>query len=341
VTRPTQTGNDHIPSSTGKTIFCNSGFEAVEAALKTACRATGRAEVIAFEGGYHGLGYGALNVTHRDYFKSSFRDQLKPFTRFLPFPQDAGTSGKALQLLRRWLKRGKTGAVLLEPIQGRGGLRMFPPGFVRELAAICRSSGVLLIADEVFSGFGRSGKWFACEWSGTTPDLICLGKALTGGFPLSACVGRAELMDQAWPRSEGEALHTSTFLGHPVGCAMALAQIAEIERLRLVTRTCSMGEWLGARLETLCEWLPSRARSRMKAVRTGIGLLQGITLTGAGNQPATREALTVVKRCLADGLILLPEGEFSNVLGLTPPLTIRRHQLEAALEILQKRLARA
>ena len=113
-----------------------------------------------------------------------------------------------------------------------------------------RRIGALLILDEIYTGFGRTGKWFACEHSGVVPDLICLGKALTGGFPLSACVGRADLMDAAWPASTGEAIHTSTFLGHPVGCAMALAQIQEIERLNLPEHSAQLGKFLLEQLST-------------------------------------------------------------------------------------------
>ena len=127
--------------------------------------------------------------------------------------------------MRRLFRRERIGAVLVEPIQVRGGIDIPPPGFLPMLRRLCDEHQALLILDEIYTGFGRTGQWFACEHSATVPDLICLGKALTGGFPLSACVGRAELMDAAWPPSSGEAIHTSTFLGHPVGCAMALAQI--------------------------------------------------------------------------------------------------------------------
>ena len=118
-------------------------------------------------------------------------------------------------------------------MQARGGINIPPPEFLPLLRKLCDEHGALLILDEIYTGFGRTGKWFACEHTGVVPDLICLGKALTGGFPLSACVGRADLMDAAWPASRGEAIHTSTFLGHPVGCAMALAQIKEIEQLEI------------------------------------------------------------------------------------------------------------
>src|SRR5205814_7925579 len=135
--------------------------------------------------------------------------------------------------IRRLFRREKIGAILVEPIQVRGGINIPPREFLPLLRRLCDEHGALLILDEVYTGFGRTGKWFACEHSGTAPDIVCLGKALTGGFPLSACVGRGDIMDAGWPPSAGEAIHTSTFLGHPVGCAMALAQIREIQTRRL------------------------------------------------------------------------------------------------------------
>src|ERR1035437_8534145 len=235
----------------GKVIFSNSGFEAVESALKTAMLATGKHGVIAFEGAYHGLGYGALNATHREHFRSPFRSQLREFAHFVPFPFSSRSSRgeeahskignktepihigcyEIEEKIRQVFRREIIGGILIEPIQARGGINVPPKEFLPLLRKLCDEHGALHIADEIYTGFGRTGKWFACEHTGVMPDLICLGKALTGGFPLSACVGRADLIDAAWPASTGEAIHTSTFLGHPVGCAMALAQIAEIKRL--------------------------------------------------------------------------------------------------------------
>src|SRR5208283_979344 len=206
----------------GKVIFGNSGFEAVEAALKTAVLATGRHGIIAFNGAYHGLGYGALNATHREFFRGPFHSQLREFGHFVPFPARPGDVANIEWNIRRLFHREWIGAILVEPVQGRGGCNVPPGEFLPGLRKICDEQGALLILDEIYTGFGRTGTWFACEHSGVTPDLVCLGKALTGGFPLSACVGRADIMNTAWPASRGEAIHTSTFLGHPVGCAMAL-----------------------------------------------------------------------------------------------------------------------
>ncbi len=235
----------------GKVIFSNSGFEAVESALKTALLATGKHGVIAFEGGYHGLGYGALNATHREHFRSPFRSQLREFGHFAKFPKAKAELPALEKNLRQIFRGAKIGAILVEPVQARGGINVPPKEFLPLLRRLCDAHGALLIADEIYTGFGRTGKWFACEHSRTVPDLICLGKALTGGFPLSACVGRADLMDVAWPASTGEAIHTSTFLGHPVGCAMALAQIAEIRRLKLAERSAAIGNFLLADLSKI------------------------------------------------------------------------------------------
>ena len=313
--------------ATGKCLFANSGFEAVEAALKTARLATGRPGVIAFEGGYHGLGYGTLNVTHRDHFRRDFRNQLREFGHFVPFPTRADATAATLKAVRQALQRGTIGAVLIEPIQARGGIRVPPDGFLAQLKDLCARHDALLVLDEIYTGFGRTGRWFACEHSGVVPDLICLGKALTGGFPSSVCVGRADVMD-AWPVSTGEAIHTSTFLGHPVGCAMALAQIAEIERLGLVEQSAKLGE-------VLLRQLASIPAARSPHHPRGLGLMAGLELRRADNTPAIAESLAAIKRLLHRGYIFLPEGEHANVISFTPPLTITEAQLAEAVKALE------
>jgi 4-aminobutyrate aminotransferase-like enzyme len=317
-----------------KTIFCNSGFEAVEAALKTALLATGKPGVIAFEGAYHGLGYGALNATHRDYFRSPFRPQLGEFGRFVLFPATAARLEEAGAAIRRCFAEAPIGAILVEPIQGRGGIRLPPAEFLPLLRRVCDEHGALLIADEIYTGLGRTGAWFACEHSRTAPDLICLGKALTGGFPLSACVGRADIMDAAWPKSTGEALHTSTFLGHPVGCAMALAQLQELRQRRLIPASARLGKFLLAGLSQL------HPPKTLMLSRRGCGLMAGLELRQLDGSPATDVARRVIKTMLQRGFIMLPEGEHANVLSFTPPLTVTERQLERALDALQAALLR-
>jgi len=347
-------------SGAAKTIFCNSGFEAVEAAIKTAMLATGKRGVIAFEGAYHGLGYGALNMTHRAHFRSPFRSQLGGFGHFIPFPAidrdsgsnppvtlpgrgAAGVSCGLVSLLegsrgllseietqiRRLFRREKIGAILVEPIQVRGGIHIPPTEFLPMLRRLCDEHGALLVFDEIFTGFGRTGKWFACEHSQTAPDILCVGKALTGGFPLSACVGRTDVMDAAWPPSTGEAIHTSTFLGHPVGCAMALAQIKEIKRLQLVRRSSTLGRLLLDLLAGL-----SAKRARVLLAPRGLGLLAGLEICNADGSPATKLTLQIIQAMLKRGFIVLPEGEHANVIGFTPPLTITGRQLAASVAAL-------
>jgi 4-aminobutyrate aminotransferase-like enzyme len=342
----------------GKVIFSNSGFEAVESALKTALLATGKRGVIAFEGGYHGLGYGALNATHREHFRGPFRSQLREFGSFVPFPSSMSSSRReeahvknrkseignrkyieppyvgcyeVEKRIRQLFRREKIGAILVEPVQARGGINVPPPQFLPLLRKLCDQHGALLILDEIYTGFGRTGQWFACEHSGTVPDLICLGKALTGGFPLSACVGRADIMDAAWPASTGEAIHTSTFLGHPVGCAMALAQISEIRRLKLCDRSATLGQFLLAELQKL-----EVSGFRFQVSARGLGLMAGLELTLPNGKPATEPSLAAIKKLLQRGYIFLPEGEPGNVISFTPPLTITKAQLATAVAELKQ-----
>jgi 4-aminobutyrate aminotransferase-like enzyme len=202
------------------------------------------------------------------------------------------------------------------------------------LRKLCDQHGALLVLDEIYTGFGRTGKWFACEHSGVVPDLICLGKALTGGFPLSACVGRSEIMDAAWPESRGEAIHTSTFLGHPVGCAMALAQIAEIEKRGLPEHAAELGAFLLGELSGI-----ESPASKATGVARGVGLMAGLELILPDGKPATGIALNAIKSLLHEGYIFLPEGEHGNVISFTPPLTITKPQLAKAIAALAKILA--
>lgn len=329
-----------------KTLLTNSGFEAVEAALKTARLATGRPGVIAFEGAYHGLGYGALNATHRDHFRQLFLDQLGGFAHFAPYPDfdpspSAPLTRKGGDLpalesrLRRLFHRRKIGAVLVEPMQARGGIRIPHSGFLPLLRRLCDEFGALLVLDEIYTGFGRTGRWFACEHSHVVPDVLCLGKALTGGFPLSACVGRAAVMDAAWPPSTGEAIHTSTFLGHPVGCAMALAQIEELRTRRLPQRASRLANTLRRGL-TQAAAAPRTLRASVRVV----GLFAGLALRHPDGSPAGAEAVEIVQRLLRRGFVFLPEGKFGEVISLTPPLVIQERELIASTRALREELAR-
>ena len=316
----------------GKTIFCNSGFEAVEAALKTARLASGKNGVIAFNGAYHGLGYGALNTTHREMFRGPFADQLGGFGNWAEFPTTAAAMKRAKLAIRKVIRSGGIGAILLEPIQGRGGINVPHADFLPWLRKLCDREQIVLILDEIYTGFGRTGKWFACEHWKTIPDVVCVGKALTGGFPMSACVGRADLMDAAWPESDGEAIHTSTFLGHPVGCAMALTNLDEIRKRQLPQAAAKLGRWLLKRMAGMT------VPDGYSATPRGRGLFVGLELLCPDGSAATEESIRIMKRMLRRGFVLLPEGDAGNVISFIPPLTIPERQLESACRALQREL---
>jgi 4-aminobutyrate aminotransferase-like enzyme len=286
-----------------RAVLGSSGADAVEAALKTALLATGRPGVVAFEGAYHGLTLGALDTTWRREFRERFTARLPQRTAFARY----GDAKDALRAARA--AEFPIGAVLVEPIQGRGGVRVPPEGFLRELRALCDAEGWLLIADEVFTGFGRTGRLFACERDGVVPDLLCVGKGLASGMPISACVGRAAVMD-AWPESRGEALHTQTFLGHPPSCAAGLAALAVLDEEKLVERSAELGARALAFLAEAGAGLPAIRELR------GAGLMIGIECDTA------ERAHRAVSDALARGVILLPGGDDGRTLTVTPPLSI-------------------
>ncbi len=319
----------------GKTILCNSGFEAVEAALKTSLLHSGKRGVIAFHGAYHGLGYGALAAGGIPFFREPFRAQLAEFATILPYPQCfrcpygvredyriegdpfPNCSSACLEKLHDEILKNigqkEIGCILVEPMQGRGGEVVPPLDFLRMLRGICDAEKILLIADEIYTGLNRTGALFACDHSGVVPDIICLGKALTSGFPLSACVGKSHVMD-AWPATTGEALHTSTFLGNPLGCRMALTSLELHMRPGLAEHVRERGGKFKAALKNL--------RSPNLGDVRGVGLMLGMELTGKNGVPDAQLAANFVKRGLQDGLILLAGSPQGNVLGFAPPFDI-------------------
>jgi 4-aminobutyrate aminotransferase-like enzyme len=316
------------PIERAQSILCSSGAEAVEAALKTARIHTGKAGVISFENAYHGLTLGTLAVAGIDKFREPFFDQIPSFSCRARFPGATEPVDPSIRELEAIIAEAEeqgrpVGAILLEPLQGRAGVIVPPPGWLKAVFDLTRRRGILLIADEIFTGFGRTGNLFAVEHDSVRPDLICVGKALTGSLPFSACIGSADVM-KSWPVSEGEALHTSTFLGHPLGCAAALASIREGKRLGVVERARELGT---RTLERLRGWnLPI-----VKDVR-GRGLMIGIELSRGSDQGL---AFTVARRALAKGVIVLPSSPDGNVLSITPPLTIDEAQLNWALDVVK------
>ncbi|HEV2148829.1 MAG TPA: aspartate aminotransferase family protein [Longimicrobiaceae bacterium] len=333
------------PGGLTRSVLANSGGEAVEAALKTAAVATGKPRVLAFHGSYHGLTYGALSVSGREDFRAPFAAQLGRTAVFAPYPyayrspfgrdpEEVGAA--ALRYVEHLLDTPGTasegiGAILAEPVQARAGDVVPPDGFLPGLRRICDERGLLLILDEVYTGFGRTGRWFACEHQGVVPDLMVVGKALTGGFPFAACIGTDEVMGR-WPVSTGEAIHTSTFLGNPVGCAAALASIAALREERLVERSAELGARMRARLEEA-----ARGHPRVGEVR-GLGTMIGVEMVRdrGTREPAPELVGRLVVEGLRRGVVLLGGGVHGNVLSLSPPFVVTAEQADAALGVVEE-----
>jgi len=318
-------------------VLASTGSEAVEIALKTALLATGRPGIVAFEGGYHGLTLGSLAATSRALFRKSFEERLYPGVAFAPFPEPwraGGTSAEECldrvgQLLKSGAPNGDpVGTLLVEPIQGRAGVRIPPDGFMEALSDLAADANVLVVADEVFTGMGRCGPMFASELVGLRPDVICIGKALGAGLPLSACLAGRSIMS-AWPESEGEAVHTSTFLGHPVACAAAIAALRALDPATRGERVAERGARLMRQLKRRLSDAPGVGDIR------GAGLLIGIELVeDDSTTPAHGAAARVAAIALRRGLLVLPAGEAGQVVELTPAVVVTDEQIDFAVEVL-------
>lgn len=318
------------PWPDARVVLGVSGSDAVECALETCVLATGRAGVLAFEGGYHGLAYGPLAACgYKEAFRAPFAAQLNPHVVFAPFPaREADVASAVDAVAAAWDRSGTPiGAVLVEPVQGRGGARVPPPGFVAALGALSRARGALLVADEIFVGLGRCGARWRSVDDGASPDLVCAGKGLGGGLPISACIGRAGVM-AAWGAPEGESLHTGTFFGHPVSSAAALATLDVIEGEGLVARAARVG---AALLDTLRERL-ARHAGVVRDVR-GAGLMLGVEIDDG------RRALAIVRRLLERGWLVLPAGAGAEVVQIVPPLSIDEALLDAFVEAIDDVIA--
>ncbi len=302
------------PVDDPQVFFAISGAEAVEIALKTALGATGLPGVLAFAPSYHGLTLGALNVTSREEFRAPFAAHLHGHVRRLPFAGDLARVEEALA-------GGGIGAAIVEPIVGREGVLIPPDGWLSALAALCRKHGALLIADEIFTGFGRTGSLFAVVQEKVRPDILCCGKALGGGLPIAAVIARRGLF-RCW-ETPGEALHTATFLANPLACAAALAVLDVLQEEDLPARAVRLGGTLGRRLATWPGRFPAVEEIR------GRGLLWGVQLRTA--EIAKKWMLAAWSR----GVLLLAGGPEGRVAQLVPPLTIREEQLEGAVGVLE------
>ncbi|HEU0298990.1 MAG TPA: aspartate aminotransferase family protein [Longimicrobium sp.] len=335
------------PGGLNRSVLASSGAEAVEAALKTAMIATGKPRVLSFHGSYHGLTYRALSVSGREDFRAPFAAQLGSGAVFVPYPYPYRSPfgsdpdevcAATLRLIEHTLDAPGSasegiGAILVEPIQARGGDVVPPDGFLPGLRRICDQRGLLLILDEIYTGFGRTGRWFACEHPGVVPDVMVVGKGLTGGLPFSACIGTDAVMER-WPKSAGESLHTSTFLGHPVGCAAALASISVLREERLVERSAALGARMMARLAEMA------AGHRHVGEVRGRGMMIGMEMVRdrGTREPGPELAGRLVVEGLRRGVLLLGGGIHGNVLSLSPPFVLTDEQADHALDVIGEML---
>jgi 4-aminobutyrate aminotransferase/(S)-3-amino-2-methylpropionate transaminase len=314
------------PEPGAKGIVAQSGSDALAAALKTAKLATGRSGVLAFAGAYHGLGYGPLAACGlRESYRSPFAAELNPHVSFVPYPARRSAS-ESLEQCRTELATGAIGAVLIEPVLGRGGVVLPAPGTLGELARLAQEHGALLIADEVWTGLGRAGSLLASAAEGVVPDLICLGKGLGGGLPISAVIGRGSVM-QSW-RREAEVVHTSTFAGAPLAASAAIATLEVLGKERLPERSAALGSRYLEALNQRLAGIPG-----VREVR-GKGLMLGLDL---GERPGA--AARAMRRLLERGYIVSTGGGLREVLVLTPPLNIAEDVLLASVEVLAEELA--
>src|SRR5690349_7860713 len=321
-----------------KTIFLSTGAEAVENAIKIARYATKRSAVIAFTGGFHGRTLGCIALTGKvQPYKAGFGPML-PEVFHVPFPiaYHGVTPEHSLAAIDNLFKAdvdpARVAAIIIEPVQGEGGFYIAPPEFMRSLRALCDEHGILLICDEIQTGFARTGKTFATEHSGIEPDLMTVAKSIAGGVPLSAVIGKAEIMDAPVVGGLG-----GTFAGSPLACAAGLAVLEVLEKEKLNQRAEQMGGKLVARLKQL------QARYSCIGETRALGFMVAMELVKNRRADAPDADLTkaLVQAAGRRGLILLSCGVYSNVIRFLAPLTIPEAQLEEGLGLLEQSLAEA
>lgn len=297
-----------FPVPGARVILGQSGADAVTAALKTAVLATGRSGVIALGSAYHGLSHAPLSLCGlRESYRSPFAAQLNSDVVWLPYPGIASPASDFDAALEAALQTGRYGALVFEPVLGRGGVDPMLPAAARRLREACSRHGALLIADEIWTGLGRAGSVLSCSDLAIEPDIVCLGKGLGGGLPISACMGRAELMAH-WSQDE-EVVHTSTFAGAPLACVTALAVLDVLRRTDLVERARDVGERFGTQLRAKLEPLGVRVRGR--------SMMWGVDVPGEGGS-----AWRVLQALLRRGYLVSTGGGARQTVVLTPPINI-------------------
>jgi len=326
--------NKIVPGdSKKKTLLINSGAEAIENAIKVARKYTGHTGVIAFNGGFHRRTLLTMSLTGRVVpYKAGF-GPFAPEIFHAPFPNELhGVSVEdALegleQLFKSDIEKERVAAFIIEPVQGEGGFYPTPPEFLQALRKIADENGIVLILDEIQTGFGRSGKMFATEHAGIEPDLIAMAKGLAGGFPLSALVGKAEILDASPPASLG-----GTYGGNPISCATANAVLDIMEEENIPQRAAGLGEHMLKRLNKMAQ------KYKFIGDVRGLGSLVAIELFEDGDikKPASEKAAKLQVCAREKGLILLSCGANGNVVRFLPPLTIEQEVLDQGLDIIEE-----
>lgn len=286
----------------GRVFFCNSGAEAMEGAMKLARVTTGKSAFIAADHSFHGRTIGALSVTHKSIYRDPFMPPVSSSTSFVPY-SDAGAIRQAIS--------EDTAAVILEPIQGEGGVNVPDPEYLKEVREICDETGTLLIFDEVQTGFGRTGTWFCKEHFGVEPDIMSMAKAIAGGFPMGAVAARGDL---SFVRGQ----HASTFGGSPLACAAALASIEVIKEEKLLKRSTENGTYFMGKLRSM-------DREDIVEVR-GKGLMVGVEI----KYPCSK----FVDFARENGVLLNCTSE--SVLRLVPPLVITKEQIDTVVDVIEQ-----
>jgi 4-aminobutyrate aminotransferase len=341
VTRLAEMLVEEMPAGLDTVYFGNSGAEVVDGALKLARRATGRSHIIAFSGAFHGRTYGAISVTTSSLNYRVGYEPMLPDVHIAPFPHayrdfdgdEEAASASALDHLERLFASvvppTSTAAFIIEPVQGEGGYVPAPASFLRGLRALADRHGILLIADEVQSGYGRTGRMWAFEHAGIVPDIVLSAKAIANGMPLAALISSRSLQER-W----GVGAHGSTYGGNPVSCAAGIAVLEVMREEGLVANAAARGDELTRGLAALAAEDP-----RIGDVR-GPGLMIGVELVSdrATRAPAGEVADALVAACLERGLLLLTCGPAHNITRWIPPLDVTRDEIEESLGVFQEAL---
>jgi 4-aminobutyrate aminotransferase len=326
------------PKGLDMLFFSNSGAEAVEGALKLARYVTGRQGIVSFTGAFHGRTLGALSVTTSSArYRKNYHPLLPsvyqapyPYCFRCPFRQQPESCNLACfsyleEMLARQLYPEEVAAIIIEPFLGEGGYAPAPVPFLVALRKLCDRHGILLIFDEVQSGIGRTGRWFAGDLHGIVPDILTVAKGIASGFPLSAVVATEKLMNK-WPSGA----HGTTFGGNPVACAAAIATIQVIEEEGLLAKAAAGGERALARLAELAERYPAIGDVR------GFGYMIGVEFVTKGGAADADACRKVLEHCLAQGLILINCGLERNVVRFIPPLIVTDAEMGMALDIFEQ-----